>query len=74
MLDLVASTNSKQDRECFRVVLDKWLQLNNEVTWANLELAITNANRQILGFQPLTTSKECVCTHACVNLFSYMYL
>ena len=44
--------------ECFRVTLEKWLQLNVGVTWANLELAITNANRESLGLQPLTTGKE----------------
>ena len=47
-----------QDRECFRATLKKWLQLNVGVTWANLELAITNANRESLGLQPLTTGKE----------------
>ena len=44
--------------ERFRVTLEKWLQLNVGVTWANLELAITNANRENLGLQPLTTGKE----------------
>ena len=44
--------------ERFRVTLDKWLQLNVGVTWANLELAITNANRESLGLQPLATGKE----------------
>ena len=45
-------------RECFRVTLGKWLQLNVGVTWGNLELAITNANRESLGLQPLVTGKE----------------
>ena len=43
--------------ERFRVTLDKWLQLNIGVTWGNLELAITNANRGSLGLEPLTTGK-----------------
>ena len=47
-----------QDRECFRAILEKWLQLNVEVTWSNLELAITNANRESLGLPPLTTGKK----------------
>ena len=51
----MASAHPMQDRECFRVTLEKWLQLNVGVTWANLELAITNANCQGLGLQPLTT-------------------
>ena len=58
VLDLVASAHPMQDRECFRVTLEKWSQLNVGVTWGNLELAITNANRESLGLQPLTTGKE----------------
>ena len=58
--------------ERFRVTLEKWLQLNVGVTWANLELAITNANRESLGLQPLTTGKENLCVHvymcACTSL------
>ena len=57
-LDLVASTHPMQNRECFRATLEKWLQLNVGVTWANLELAITNANRESLGLQRLTTGKK----------------
>ena len=56
VLDLVASAHPMQDRECFRETLGKWLQLNVRVTWGNLELAITNAIRQELGLQALTTS------------------
>ena len=48
--------------ERFRVTLEKWLQLNIGVTWGNLELAITNANRESLGLQPLTTGKKCIVT------------
>ena len=58
--------------ERFRVTLEKWLQMNVGVTWANLELAITNANRESSGLQSLTTSKEnrsmCVCLCMCVCL------
>ena len=51
--------------ERFRVTLEKWLQLNVGVTWGNLELAITNANRESLSLPPLTVGKrlytiECV--------------
>ena len=55
--------------ERFRVTLEKWLQLNVGVTWANLELAITNANRESLGLQPLTTGKENLCVHVCVQVY-----
>ena len=48
--------------ERFRVTLEKWLQLNVGVTWANLELAITNATRESLGLQPLMISKTIVVT------------
>ena len=44
--------------ERFRVTLEKWLQLNVGVTWGNLELAITNANRESLSLQPLATGKR----------------
>ena len=54
--------------ERFRVTLEKWLQLNVGVTWANLELAITNASRESLGLQPLTTGKENLCVHVQVYL------
>ena len=57
MLDQVASAHPSQNRECFRVTLERWMQLNVGVTWGNLELAITNANRQYLGYEPLKSSK-----------------
>ena len=47
-------------KERFRVTLEKWLQLDDGVTWGNLELAITNANRENLNLQPLTTGKSYV--------------
>ena len=59
VLDQVESAHPTDHRECFRVTLEKWLQLNVGVTWGNLELAITNANRESLGLQPLPTSKRC---------------
>ena len=59
VLDLVASAHPMQDRECFRATLEKWLLLNVGVTWSNLELAITNAIRESLSLQPLTTGKKC---------------
>ena len=62
--------------ERFRVTLEKWLQLNVGVTWANLELAITNAIRDSLGLNPLSTGKEnvsvyvCVCVCVCVCVWA----
>ena len=57
VLDQIEADHHKQ-RECFRVTLDRWLKLNVGVTWGNLELAITNANRESLGYKPLKTSKR----------------
>ena len=51
-----ADEQHQNDR--FRVTLEKWLQLNVGVTWSNLELAITNVNRESLGLQPLSAGKE----------------
>ena len=71
----MASAHPMQDRECFRVTLEKWLQLNVGVTWGNLELAITNANRESLGLQPLTTGKEYysnICTYKSFLLYFHI--
>ena len=57
-----------QDRECFREILEKWLKLNIEVTWSNLELAITNANRESLGLQPLAVGKDYYMTQSISNI------
>ena len=43
-------------RERYRVTLVKWLRLNNEGTWSDLEFAITNVNRINLGLNGLTKS------------------
>ena len=51
---VIEADNSKT-RECFREVLQKWLQMDTKATWRKLELAITNANRQNLGLPKLTS-------------------
>ena len=61
VLDQVEADHHTQS-ERFRVTLEKWLQLNVGVTWANLELAITNTTRESLGLQPLMISKTIVVT------------
>ena len=58
VLKEIASAHPMKNRECFRETLEKWSDLNVEVTWGNLELAITNANRESLNIEPLTTSKK----------------
>ena len=44
VLDVVEANNKHSQTKCFRITLQKWLQMNVGVTWGNLELAITNAN------------------------------
>jgi len=49
-----AETNNPQDVvKCFEVVLDKWLNLTPNATWKELEVALTNANRMLLGLDPV---------------------
>jgi len=57
LLDNVESDNSKNQRECFRITLKHWQELNVGVTWESLEFAITNANRVNLDIEPLEKSK-----------------
>ena len=47
-------------RERFRVVLEKWLVLDVNVTWHHLEMAITNARREEVGLNPLTDGKSLI--------------
>lgn len=54
VLDQIEHDNQSQ-RDCFRVTLQKWLQLDNKATWGRLELAITNANRLSLGYESLSS-------------------
>ena len=60
--------------ERFRVTLEKWLQLNVGVTWANLELAITNANRESLGLQSVSLGKENTIVRVCMCACTYTSL
>ena len=57
-LDVINADHRNQNRECFRLTLDKWLQQDTKATWSKLELAITNANRVTLGIDVLATSKS----------------
>ena len=47
-------------RDCLRVTLERWLQLDPNETWSSLELAITNANRAENGLDPLDASKASI--------------
>ena len=56
-LNVIGANNRDRNRECLRLTLESWLQMDIHATWSKLELAITNANRANLGIDPLDTSK-----------------
>ena len=58
LLNLTEANNRNQHRECLRLTLQNWLQMDTKATWSKLELAITNVNRVKLGIDPLDTSKS----------------
>ena len=66
LLNLKEADHRDQNRECLRLILDDWLQMDEKATWSKLELAITNANRAKLGIDPLDTSK------ACISVYNYV--
>jgi len=57
VLDVIENENSKQHKECFRIMLQKWLIQDVQTTWNTLELAITNAQRDDLSLDNLSESK-----------------
>ena len=57
VLNMIQSDHPTEERERFRVVLQKWLEQDTKPTWNTLELAITNAKREELTFEPLQESK-----------------
>ena len=57
VLNVIQSDNSEQ-RERFRVTLQKWLELDERSTWNTLELAITNAQRVVQNLKPLEKRKR----------------
>ena len=57
VLNTIARDNPKDERECFRVTLDRWLDMDPDASWSTLELAITNAKRDKSGLDPLDISK-----------------
>ena len=54
MLKIIAKDHPQQAEDCFREVLDNWLQCNPTATWKMLEVALTNVKRQQLsGIDPV---------------------
>ena len=58
VLNVIHSNHPTQERECFRVALQKWLEQDTMATWSTLELAITNACREELSLETLPKSKN----------------
>ena len=58
LLSLIGADHSGQHRDCLRLTLENWLQMDTKATWSKLELAITNANRVKSGIDPIDTSKS----------------
>ena len=56
-LDVIGADHRDQNRECLRLTLESWLQLDPKANWSKLELAITNSNRTKSDIDPLDTSK-----------------
>ena len=56
ILDIIAKDNPFNATVCFEKTLDKWLNLNPNATWSELEVAITNVRRANLarGLDPVT--------------------
>ena len=58
VLNVIHDDHPTQERECFRVVLQKWLEQDaSSATWNTLELAITNARREELSLESLIECK-----------------
>jgi len=63
VLNVIQSDHPTQNMECFRIVLQKWLEQDVRPTWNTLELAITNARREELSLKPLLQSEICFFAH-----------
>ena len=53
VLNTIEANNPQDAVKRFEVVLDKWLKLAYKATWRELEVALTNANRMLLGLDPV---------------------
>ena len=68
LLETISRDNSRQQQECFRVMLQKWLIQDVSPTWNTLELAITNAQRNNLSLDDLLKSMHVLY----INCYSYI--
>ena len=74
VLSLIEAENPMKPRECLRVTLDRWLQLDVNATWSTLELAITNAKRAENDLDPLDASKDNYTNNNMITCFSLYQL
>ena len=61
LLDVIKLDNYMKHRDCFRITIQKWLEQNVNADWKTLELAITNAKREVGALDRLTMD-ESKCT------------
>ena len=57
VIHMILHDHPTQERERFRVALQKWLEQDASATWNTLELAITNAHREELSLKSLIECK-----------------
>ena len=72
-LNLIDADHRNQHRDCLRLTLESWLQMDTKATWSKLELAITNAKRVKLGIDPLATSKSHINVISTLNIKTPAY-
>ena len=62
ILNVIGTDYPNRSTTCFRIVLDRWLNLTTRPTWKTLEVALTNVKRQQLGLDPVKDvyGKYCV--------------
>jgi len=52
-LKIIKKNNPQQAVDCFKEVMDKWLDSTPNATWKTLEVALTNVRRQQLDLDPI---------------------
>ena len=52
-LAIIEKDNPSNCVACFKEMIHNWLRLTDNATWKDLEIALTNVNRQKLEFDPV---------------------
>ena len=50
----IIQRDGRDTTDCFRKMLQKWLDSTPDATWKNLEVAITNVKRVKMDLNPIT--------------------